>query len=75
MESVVIGQYTHLFADALQTRAESVESVDEALVWDVIHEVVEASGVTKKSQFLIPIRHALTERRVRSSVVTCNHSS
>ncbi|OWT40733.1 glutamate-tRNA ligase [Cryptococcus neoformans] len=61
-------QYTHLFADALQTRAESVESVDEALVWDVIHEVVEASGVTKKSQFLIPIRHALTERRKGPSI-------
>lgn len=61
-------QYTHLFADALQTRAESAESVDEALVWDVIHEVVDASGVTKKSHLLIPIRHALTERKKGPSV-------
>ncbi|WVN91020.1 glutamate-tRNA ligase [Cryptococcus depauperatus CBS 7841] len=61
-------QYAHLFADTLESHADAASGVDEDLVWSVIRKIMEISGATKKSQLLIPIRHALTERRQGPSI-------
>ncbi|KAK8845497.1 glutamate-tRNA ligase [Kwoniella newhampshirensis] len=61
-------QYTHLFADTLQSRASITGRLDEDTVWEAIHSLIDQLKIDKKSKFLVPIRHALTERRKGPSI-------
>ncbi|WVR03523.1 glutamate-tRNA ligase [Kwoniella sp. DSM 27419] len=65
-------QYVALFADTLQSsasaQAQAGQPLTEDLVWDVIHDVIQQLGLDKKPKLLVPIRHALTERKKGPSV-------
>ncbi|ODO02098.1 glutamate-tRNA ligase [Cryptococcus wingfieldii CBS 7118] len=56
-------QYIGLFAETLQHYADKAVTVDSDLVWDVIHKVIDELHIAKKPQLLVPLRHALTERK------------
>ncbi|WVQ62577.1 glutamate-tRNA ligase [Kwoniella botswanensis] len=63
-------QYVSLFADTLQQSASSSSSttLNEDLVWDVIHRLLDQLGIDRKPKLLVPIRHALTERKKGPSI-------
>ncbi|WVQ76226.1 glutamate-tRNA ligase [Cryptococcus sp. DSM 104548] len=61
-------QYINLFAETLQHQADKAGNVNSDLVWDVIHQVIDELHIKKKPQLLVPLRHALTERKKGPSV-------
>ncbi|OCF59542.1 glutamate-tRNA ligase [Kwoniella mangroviensis CBS 10435] len=54
----------------LQQSASSSSSttLNEDLVWDVIHKLLHQLGIDRKPKLLVPIRHALTERKKGPSI-------
>ncbi|WVW81906.1 glutamate-tRNA ligase [Kwoniella bestiolae CBS 10118] len=62
-------QYVSLFADTLQQSASlSSTPLNEDLVWDVIHRLLDELNIDRKPRLLVPIRHALTERKKGPSI-------
>ncbi|WVF66134.1 glutamate-tRNA ligase [Kwoniella sp. CBS 6097] len=63
-------QYVSLFADTLQSHVSSgtKAELDENLVWDAIHQLMDHLRLDKKPKLLVPIRHALTERKKGPSI-------
>lgn len=50
---------------ALTNRLNRGVPLDEDLVWDAIHTTVDKLGLRRKSELILPMRHALTGRLVR----------
>jgi hypothetical protein len=50
---------------ALTNRLNRGVPLDEDLVWDAIHSTVDKLGLRRKSELILPMRHALTGRLVR----------
>lgn len=44
-----------------------MESLDEDMVWNAANHLTRTMGLRARSEILIPMRHALTGRRVNSS--------
>ncbi|WWC58230.1 glutamate-tRNA ligase [Kwoniella dejecticola CBS 10117] len=63
-------QYVTLFADTLQEHytSTSTKKLDEDVVWDVIHRLLDQLNLDRKPKLLVPIRHALTERKKGPSI-------
>ncbi|WWC85890.1 glutamate-tRNA ligase [Kwoniella dendrophila CBS 6074] len=61
-------QYVNLFADTLQQKSSQGKELNEDSVWDVIHSLLDQLNLDKKPKLLIPIRHALTERKKGPSI-------
>ncbi|WRT63741.1 glutamate-tRNA ligase [Kwoniella shivajii] len=65
----IYSQYVTLFADTLQSHPSiRNKSLDVDTVWDVIHHSLDQLKLDKKPKLLVPIRHALTERKKGPSV-------
>jgi hypothetical protein len=50
---------------ALTNRLNRGVPLDEDLVWDAIHTTFDKLGLRRKSELILPMRHALTGRLVR----------
>ncbi|WVQ93762.1 glutamate-tRNA ligase [Kwoniella sp. CBS 9459] len=63
-------QYVSLFADTLQSHISATPNavLDEDAVWHVIHQLMDQLRLDKKPKLLVPIRHALTERKKGPSI-------
>ncbi|OCF45182.1 hypothetical protein I317_00985 [Kwoniella heveanensis CBS 569] len=80
LNSKIYCQYVSLFADTLQSHVSSATAavastnintktvLTEDLVWDVIHQLMDQLRLDKKPKLLVPIRHALTERKKGPSI-------